>query len=120
MENHGKYGQFIYTHKKDSLWVNLFIPSVLDWKSKGVKLTQHTSFPENGNTKITVNVCEPTEFSMRLRHPAWSDNVMVKVNGKQIKTNSGPSSYIELNRKWSDGDIVDMEIPMKFTIEELN
>lgn len=120
MENHGKYGQFIYTHKKDSLWVNLFIPSVLDWKSKGVKLTQHTSFPENGNTKITVNVCEPTEFSMRLRHPAWSDNVMVKVNGKQIKTNSGPSSYIELNRKWSDGDIVEMEMPMKFTIEELN
>ena len=120
MENHGKYGQFIYTHKKDSLWVNLFIPSVLDWKSKGVKLTQHTSFPENGNTRITVNVCEPTEFCMRLRHPAWSDNVMVKVNGKQIKTNSGPSSYIELNRKWSDGDIVEMEMPMKFTIEELN
>ncbi len=120
MENHGKYGQFIYTHKKDSLWVNLFIPSVLDWKSKGVKLTQHTSFPENGNTRITVNVCEPTEFSMRLRHPAWSDNVIVKVNGKQIKTNSGPSSYIELNRKWSDGDIVEMEMPMKFTIEELN
>lgn len=46
MENHGKYGQFIYTHSSDSLWVNLFIPSVLDWKEQGIKLTQNTVFPK--------------------------------------------------------------------------
>lgn len=120
MENHGKYGQFIYTHKQDSLWVNLFIPSVLDWKSKNVKLTQHTSFPENGTTKLIVNVCEPTTFSLRLRHPGWCDKIAVKVNGQQIKSTSRPSSYIGLNREWADGDVVEMEMPMKFTIEELN
>ena len=31
MENHGKYGQFIYTHVGDALYVNLFVSSELNW-----------------------------------------------------------------------------------------
>lgn len=119
MENHGKYGQFIYTHTGDSLWVNLFIPSVLDWKEKGVKLTQRNDYPVNGATEFTVNTPEPRNFSLMLRHPGWCDAVTVKVNGKPVKTLSKPSSYIALNREWNDGDVVTLDMPMKVTVEEL-
>lgn len=120
MENHGKYGQFIYTRSGDSLRVNLFIASELDWKEKGVKLTQQTSFPAEESSRLTVSVTEPSRFSLMLRHPGWCDGMTVKVNGEKVKTTSAPSSYITLDREWRDGDVVELEMPMKVTIEELN
>ena len=45
MENHGKYGEFIYSHAGEDLFVNLFVASELDWKEKGLKLKQETAFP---------------------------------------------------------------------------
>lgn len=119
MENHGKYGQFIYTHSDDSLWVNLFIPSVLDWKEKGIKLTQETEFPKDGLVRFTVNSTTSRTFGLLLRHPAWCDAVKVKINGEYINVKSQPSSYISLNREWKDGDVVELEMPMKVSIEEL-
>ncbi len=120
MENHGKYGQFIYTHLGDSLWVNLFIPSELNWKDRGVRLTQTNNFPEEEATKIVVNVENPSAFTLNLRHPGWCVNPVVKVNGKPVKIKSSPSSYIALNREWKNGDVVEMSLPMHVEIEELN
>ncbi len=120
MENHGKYGQFIYTHEGDSLWVNLFIPSQLNWNDKGIKLTQTNNFPEEEATKLVVNVDNPSTFTLNLRHPGWCNNPVVKVNGKKVNVKSNPSSYIALNREWKDGDVVEMSLPMHMEIEELN
>lgn len=121
MENHGKYGQFIYTHAgDDSLYVNLFIPSVLNWREKGVTLTQTTSFPSDGNTRLTLATDGPRHMSLMLRHPGWCDAVTVRVNGVKVKIQSVPSSYIAIEREWNDGDVVEMEMPMKVRLEELN
>lgn len=121
MENHGKYGQFIYTHSgNDSLSVNLFIPSVLDWHDNGVKLTQTTKYPAEGSTRLELSVKEPKHMSLQLRHPGWCDAVTVKINGMRIKTQSRPSSYITVEREWHDGDVVELEMPMNVRIEELN
>ena len=40
MEDHSKYNQFIYTHLGDSLFLNLFIASQLNWKEKGIRQTR--------------------------------------------------------------------------------
>lgn len=120
MENHGKYGQFIYTHSNDSLWVNLFIPSELNWKDKGIKLTQVNDFPRQEGSQLTINTDRPVAFTLNLRHPGWCANPVVKVNGKKINVKSDPSSYIALNREWNDGDVVEMSLPMQMTLEELN
>ncbi|MCM1491407.1 MAG: glycoside hydrolase family 127 protein [Muribaculum sp.] len=120
MENHGKYGQFIYTHSSDSLWVNLFMPSELNWKDKGVVIAQNNNFPLEEGTKITVKTENPAEFTLNLRHPGWCENPVVKINGKKINVKSSPSSYIALNREWNDGDVVEMSLPMDMSIVELN
>lgn len=120
MENHGKYGQFIYTHSGDSLWVNLFIPSELEWKDKGAVITQQNNFPNQESTSISFKLNAPETFTLNLRHPGWCDNPVVKINGKPVKVKSTPSSYIALNREWKDGDIVEMSLPMHVDIEELN
>ena len=54
MENHGKYNEYIYTHQSDSLFLNLFVPSELAWKERGITLRQQTGFPNEEQTKLTV------------------------------------------------------------------
>lgn len=120
MENHGKYGQFIYTHTSDSLFVNLFIPSEVKWNDKNVRITQSTSFPADGKVRLTVNTDSASVFSLAVRHPGWCDAMDVRVNGKKVKMKSRPSSYITLEREWKNGDVVELDMPMKVTIEELN
>lgn len=120
MENHGKYGQFIYTHDGDNLRVNLFIPSELSWKDKNVTISQTNSFPEQEGTTLTVKTDTLARFTLNLRHPGWCADPVVKINGKKIKVKSEPSSYIAIDREWRDSDVVEMSLPMKVRLEELN
>lgn len=121
MENHGKYGQFIYTHTSDSLFVNLFVASELDWNEKDVTIIQNTEFPYSETSKITVRTKKPTRFKLLVRHPGWvsSDGFQFIYNGKNHAKGSSPSSYILIERIWEDGDVVEVKLPMKVTLEEM-
>lgn len=116
-ENHAKYGEAIYYHNDKGIYVNLFIPSTVDWKQKGIRLTQQTSFPQEEITTIIVNTEKPISTMLYLRYPSWSKGVSVQVNGKKVNVRQKPGSYIALNRTWSDGDIVSVTYPMSLTLE---
>ena len=120
MENHGKYNQFIYTHSDDSLFVNLFIASELNWKDKKLSIRQETHFPYEEQTKLTVTKGS-SPFKLMLRYPGWinKDTLKVSVNGKSVSYSALPSSYICIERKWKKGDVVEVELPMHNTIERL-
>lgn len=121
MENHGKYGQLIYTHDDDNtLRVNLYVSSTLDWADRGVRLEQQTAMPLEGASTITVGVKRPGRFALKLRHPAWSgDGMTVTVNGKTAKATPGADGYVTLDRKWRNGDRVDVSMPMAARLEPL-
>jgi uncharacterized protein len=120
MENHVKYGEAIYFHDDDGLYVNLFSPSELNWKAKGVTVRQETRFPDEGRTRLVISTQKPTQFTLHLRHPLWADQApVVTVNGKAVATPSNPGSYIELNRTFSDGDVVEMNIQMHLRMESM-
>ncbi|MCC2597859.1 beta-L-arabinofuranosidase domain-containing protein [Sphingobacterium sp. FBM7-1] len=121
MENHGKYGEFIYSHHQDSLYVNLFIASELEWKEKDVVITQQTTFPEEEGSKLTIQVDKPTSFKLMVRHPGWvaGDEMQVICNGENYAIGSSSSSYVVVDRVWNDGDIVEIKTPMKNTIVEM-
>lgn len=120
MENHGKYGELIYSHRGDSLFVNLFVASELTWRDKGVVLTQHTAFPDEEGSTLTINVDAPVKFKLLVRCPWWiSADMQVVCNGENYAVGSSPSSYIEIERTWINGDVVTIKTPMKNTIEEM-
>lgn len=102
-ENHAKYGEAIYYHDNNGLYVNLFIPSELTWNEKGVKVKQETDFPENGNVRLTISTDKNIKMPVYLRYPEWAKNVAVKVNGKKINIKQTQSSYISIDRTWKDG-----------------
>ena len=124
MENHGKYGQFIYTHMGDALFVNLFVASELNWKEKGITLRQETNFPyaETSRITITQTTKRPNDqTTIMVRYPGWvtPGQFSVKVNGKPVAITSGPSSYVTIDRKWKKGDVIDINFPMHNSIKYL-
>ena len=120
MENHGKYGQFIYTHVGDALFVNLFVASELNWKERDVVLRQETAFPYGEESRITITKGKGS-FSLHLRYPGWvrPGEFKVEVNGKPVSVISGPSSYICIDRKWKRGDVVTIHFPMHASLKYL-
>ena len=120
MENHGKYGQFIYTHVDDALYVNLFVPSELNWRERGFRLRQETAFPYAETSRITI-VEGKGRFTLLVRYPGWvkPGQFEVRVNDQPVKLLSGPSSYVAIDRKWKRGDIVDIVFPMHSSLAYL-
>ena len=120
MENHGKYNQFIYTHNSDSLFLNLFIASELNWREKGIIIRQETGFPYEGQTNLIVKEGS-SRFTLLLRYPSWVKDGALKitVNGKPIAFKNQPSSYVALDRRWKTGDVVRVLLPMHNSIEQL-
>lgn len=116
-ESHAKYAESIYYHNGEGLFVNLFIPSVLDWKEKGMKVRQETRFPASETTVLTLSMAEPVRTTFRLRYPSWSRDVQVRVNGKRVKVRQQPGSYIAIEREWKDGDRIEATYPMHLTLE---
>jgi len=120
MENHTKYGRFIYMHNHDQLYVNLFIPSVLQWEERGIKLRQETKFPKSEKSSFTIQTNEPEKFTLQLRRPYWAGKGFgIRVNGEKITVNQEPSSYIAINRRWKDGDTITVSLPMAIHTESL-
>lgn len=118
MENHSKYGHFIYTHDgKKTLFVNLFTPSKL--VSKNFVVTQNTQFPFSNTTTLTIG--KSGRYTLALRHPAWAaKGFAVAVNGSpiDITAKKGEASYVNIDRKWKKGDKVTITLPMELRYEE--
>jgi hypothetical protein len=121
MENPGRYGEFIYSQATNGLYVNLFIASELNVTNLGLTLRQETTFPDEPRTRLTLKLQKSAEFALHLRHPGWAaaEEFAVRVNGNSIAVASTPSSYAELRREWRDGDRVEVELPMRTTVERL-
>ena len=137
MENHALHGDGIYYESVDKLWVNLYVPSTAEWKAAGVKLEMETTFPEGDSASIKLTLAEPKEFTLALRHPVWAGaGFSAKVNGELVKgdtnavssgrqaygRNSAPlptSSYLEIRRRWSNGDTIELALPKSLHLEAL-
>ena len=119
LENHTKYGEFIYAHAKDTLYVNLFIPSRLTWQEKKVTLVQETRFPDEEQIRFRVEKSKKKAFSLKLRYPSWAKGASVSVNGKVQETNAQPGEYLTIHRKWKAGDEITLNMPMQVALEQI-
>ena len=118
MENHSKYGHFVYTHEgTETLYVNLFEPSKLD--NEHFSLIQETAFPFENATKLTIQ--KGGTYTLAVRHPSWAGaEYAIRVNGvkQNIEVAKGIASYVRIQREWAVGDVVDVQFPMELRYEE--
>ena len=111
MESFTKLGDTIYMHEDNTLFVNFYQSSILDWAEKGVKITQESNIPDGVSVKFKIN--GSSSLDLRFRIPDWIDgNMSVSVNGEKYnyKTING---YADVMRDFSDGDVVELTVPSK-------
>jgi uncharacterized protein len=118
-EEYGKLTDTIYFHDDDSLYVNLFVDSQLEWPEKGLRVKQETRFPEQDSTSLTLSVKTPVQMTINLRIPYWVRGGSVKINGAPLGAFASPSSYLSINRVWKSGDKIDLNLPMDFHISPM-
>ncbi|RYF49379.1 MAG: glycoside hydrolase family 127 protein, partial [Cytophagaceae bacterium] len=112
MENHVKYGESIYFKGADgSLYVNLFIPSELNWQEKGLQLTMASNLPTDPNVSLTIRAEKAVSLPVRIRKPSWVNGEMiVKVNGKPVSGHLA-DGYVVVTRTWKTGDKIELTLP---------
>ena len=120
VEEYSKLNDSIYFHDEEGLYVNLFIPSEVTWRDKGVRVRQETRFPEVASTTLRVSCDQPVKMALYIRVPGWVAGApSVRINGHGAEISAGPGSYIRIDRTWNSGDRVEMELPMKLHRESM-
>lgn len=113
----------VYFHDKASVYVNLFVPSILTW-SRGtdrIKLTQETSLPAGNSTSLAVTCAKPTRFDLNIRVPAWSSGVVaVTVNGSDLPLSPPTKGFLRISRSWRPGDRVSVTYGRNLRFEPID
>lgn len=116
MENHVKYQEAIYYHSDDTLYVNLYIPSKLDWKEKNITVIQLGDYLKANS--VCLEIKGNGKFNICLRVPYWAEKgFYIKINGQQEQLETKRGSYVTLEREWKDGDRIEVYIPFSFRLE---
>jgi hypothetical protein len=119
LENTARYNEGIYFHKDDALWVNLYIPSELNWREAGMVLRQQGDITRGEPVRLTVVKPGANAVTLNLRIPAWvAKPATVRINDKPHDVDARPTSYISLRRRWKAGDVIDLALPAGLRLEQ--
>jgi DUF1680 family protein len=117
------YGISSYYPSKEGIYVNLFLPSRVNWMQGGTQctLTQNTSYPTSNTTQLQLDMARPEKFSIYLRVPAWAGaKTRVSVNGKRVEGEPVAGKFFEVARTWKNGDRVEFEIGMPLRLQAVD
>lgn len=105
-----------YSISGQAVWVNLYGGNILETRlpdGSPIKLTQQTNYPWDGHVKIIVDKVKNKAFAIMLRIPSWAERATIKVNGQRVSAQTKPGTYVPLRRKWSPGDVIELDLPME-------
>jgi DUF1680 family protein len=115
LESQMKYGENIYWESGDSIYVNLFIPSEVEIKSKNLKIIQQSEETDPG--KILLKVKGKSDCILKIRKPYWCEGAyQVCINGSFILAECGDDGYIYLQKNWSE-DEIEIRFPCTTRVE---
>jgi len=82
-----------------------------------VTITEETDYPFRDSISFRIKAAQPVTFNFQFRIPQWCDNPTVQVNGKTLRDTQKPGTFASLRRKFHDGDIVNLKLPMSVRLE---
>jgi hypothetical protein len=111
-----------YFHDSNGIWVNLYMPSSLTWHRDDVRivLTQEGDYPFDAGVRFTVETPKGTRFVLNFRIPAWAAGASVSVNGQRMPEPITPGTFAAVEREWSSGDVIELDLPMALRVEPID
>ncbi|MGE3251964.1 MAG: beta-L-arabinofuranosidase domain-containing protein [Hyphomonadaceae bacterium] len=120
MESHAKHGESIYWRNADTLFVNLYIASELDWAERGARVAMESRLPHSGDVDLRIEALErPQSFTIALRAPTWANRAIsdLIVNDERVSIAAGADGYLRITRRWQAGDRVSVSWPATLRLE---
>jgi len=117
------YHNLIYFHDDENLYINLFVPSKVEWNGPDclVRVVQETRFPEEGKVLIHVDPKTRSRFGLKFRVPLWAQNgVQVKINNVTSEIETVPGKWATIKREWSLNDTVTLKFDLSPRLEPLS
>ncbi len=119
MESAARFTDNIWFESSSGLYLNLFIPSELDWGNGRMKIRVETAYPENGKVRLVFSG-KKMRKPLMIRYPSWAGKgLLIKINGEELQYKGEPGSFITIDRTWREGTVVDLEIPMPVYTESM-
>ena len=118
LESSTKLQDSIYFRSADNntLYVNLFVPSTLNWTERNLVVSQRTDFPYADTTQLVLK--GGGQFDIKVRVPRWATRgFFVKINGREQAVKAVPGSYLTLRRTWRDNDTIELRAPLHFYLD---
>lgn len=112
----------IYYHNDSALWVNLYIPSKVNWTTKGVTLHQSGNFPADSIVDFTVSAVpakKKSAFMLKFLVPSWAKRAEVYINNEKQSIKTIPGSYISLNNNWKNNDRIRLIFHYDFYLKSM-
>ena len=112
--------EYCYTADETGVQVHLYGDSTVEASLPGggsVRLAQRTDYPWDGHVVIHVGVDGRRDFVLSLRIPDWCAGARIRVNGQDQGAAEG-GGYAAVDRTWSDGDEVELSLPLEVRLEE--
>lgn len=121
MESHVKYVDAIYFKGDKGLLIDLFVPSTLDWKEKGLKLTMNADFPNDETIRIRIDQNVSFDRDIVVRYPSWAapKSMKVRVNGAEKPVTASPGGFVRISHAWAANDEIEITIPCKLRLVDL-
>jgi hypothetical protein len=112
------YHNIIYFKDMEGLYVNLYVPSEVNWNQKGkqIKVRQETAYPESDTTLLTITMKSKMRFRIRLRVPGWTQNATVELNDVRLEVSCKPGTWVEIEREWAPDDRLAFRVPMQIKL----
>jgi uncharacterized protein len=113
---------YFYSTSSDGVYVHLFHNSELNWRLENgtpLRIVQKTNYPWQGVVEMEVSPSSPTEFTVYVRVPGWSNRSSLTVNGKALP-GAEAGSYLTIRRRWTPGDSIRLEFDMASQVVEAN
>jgi DUF1680 family protein len=111
--------EYIYSLADDGVYVNLFEASTIDWQHGGetLRLEQQTGFLRKGSSvRLKVQCANPITAKIRVRIPSWAAEACDLSVNNMAAGRGARGSYFTLDRKWSSGDVISLDVPMAFKL----
>jgi uncharacterized protein len=104
---------YFATRSAEGLQLHQYAPMRIRTTAAGqpAELDVATGYPWEGTVEITVRAAA-APWTLALRIPAWAAGARVTVNGHEPSTAPEPGDYLRLHRRWEDGDVVALTLPM--------
>jgi len=98
----------------------VYAPSIINAKvgnDTEVSINNKTKYPFEDNLLFEFKMDKSDAFPIYFRIPSWAENSEILINGKKINVTAKKGKYLRINRKWSNGDLVNLNLPKKIILK---